>query len=67
MVLVVAMLLLTLLGLTLYLYVAGAFSTFYLKPYRFAAYILLLLFAMTLGIGLIQHSSDGCCPLLQEK
>jgi hypothetical protein len=67
MVLVVAIFFLTLVGLTLYLYVAGAFNTISLRPFRFAAYILLLLFAMTLGIGLIQHSSDGCCPLLQEK
>ena len=67
MVLVVAMFLLMLVGLTLYLYVAGAFHTTYLRPFRFAAYILLLLFAMTLGVGLIQHSSNGCCPPLQEK
>lgn len=66
MALVVAIFLLTLVG-TLYLYVAGAFHSISLRPFRFAAYILLLLFAMTLGIGLIQHSSDGCCPLLQEK
>lgn len=67
MVLVVAMLLLTVVGFCLYLYVAGAFHTIYLRPFRFAAYVLLLLFAMTLGIGLIQHSSNGCCPPLQEK
>jgi hypothetical protein len=67
MVFVVAMFSLTLMGLTLYLYVAGAFHTIHLRPFRFAAYILLLLFAMTLGIGLIQHSSDGCCLPLQEK
>ena len=60
MVLVVAMLLLTLLGLTLYLYVAGAFHNFYLRPFRFAVYILLLICAMTLGIGLIQHSYGDC-------
>jgi hypothetical protein len=67
MVLIVAMFLLTLVGLTLYLYVAGAFHIIHLRPFRFAAYILMLLFAMTLGIGLIQHSSDGCCLPLQEK
>ena len=67
MVLVVAIFFLTLVGLALYLYVAGAFNAICLKPFRFAAYILLLLFAMTLGIGLIQHSSNGCCPPLQEK
>ncbi|MEP6959422.1 MAG: hypothetical protein ABI980_11895 [Nitrospirota bacterium] len=67
MVLIVAMFLLTLVGVTLYLYVAGAFHTIHLRPFRFAAYVLLLLVAMTVGIGLIQHSSDGCCPPLQEK
>lgn len=67
MVLIVAMLLLTLVGLTLYLYVGGAFPTFYLKPFRFAVYVLLLICAMTLGVGLIQHSSNTCCPPLQEK
>ena len=57
-----AMFALTLLGLTLYLYVAGALHTFYLRPFRFAVYILMLICAMTLGIGLIQHSQTDPLP-----
>jgi len=64
MVLIVALLFLTLVGLTLYLCVAGAFRTFRLRPFRFAVYILLLICAMTLGIGLIQHSYGDCCAPL---
>jgi predicted membrane channel-forming protein YqfA (hemolysin III family) len=47
---------LTLAGAILYLYVSGACQATRLRPFRFAVYILLLIFAMTLGIGLIQQT-----------
>ena len=59
MILVAAMLLL--LELALYLYVSGVFHTSYQRSFRFAFYILLLFFALTVGIGLIQHFYEGCC------
>ena len=62
MILVAAMLLL--LELALYLYVSGVFHKSYLRLFRFAFYILLLLFALTVGVGLIQHFYEGCCAPL---
>ena len=53
MILVAAMILLVSMGLALYLYVSGV------RPSRFAFYILLLFFALTVGIGLIQHFYEG--------
>jgi hypothetical protein len=47
---------LTLVGAILYLYVSGACQAPRLRPLRFAVYILLLICAMTIGIGLIQHT-----------
>lgn len=53
MILVAAMFLLAPVGLALYLYVSGV------RPFRFVFYILLLFFALTVGIGLFQHSYEG--------
>ena len=53
MILVAAMFLLALVELSLYLYVSGVFHTSYLRSFRFAFSILLLFFALTVGIGLI--------------
>ncbi len=65
MVLFVAMFALTVVGFALYLRMTGALRTPGLRPFRFAVYILLLICAMTVGIGLIQLSYGGCCaPLL---
>ena len=63
-ILVAAMFLLVLVELSLYLYVSGVFHTSYLRSFRFAFYILLLFFALTVGIGLIQHFYEGCCASL---
>ena len=64
MILVAAMLQLLLVELALYLYVSGVFHTSYQRSYRFAFYILVLSFALTVGIGLIQHFYEGCCVSL---
>ena len=53
MILVAAMFLLVLVELSLYLYVSGVFHTSYLRSFQFAFSILLLFFALTVGIGLI--------------
>ncbi|MEP6936240.1 MAG: hypothetical protein ABI988_20245 [Nitrospirota bacterium] len=49
-----------LVGMVLYLYVAGALHTFALRPFRVAVYIAVLFLAMTAWIGFIQNSSKGC-------
>jgi hypothetical protein len=43
-------------GAILYLYVSGACQVPHMRPFRFAVYVLLLICAMTLGIGIIQES-----------
>ena len=53
MILVASMFLLAPVGVALYLYVSGV------RPFRFVFYILLLFFALTVGIGLIQYSYEG--------
>jgi hypothetical protein len=58
MILVAGMFLLTLIVLALYLYVSGVFNTSYRRAFQFVFYILLVLFALTIGIG-IQHSYQG--------
>ena len=58
MILVTAMFLLVLVLLTLYLYVSGVFNRSYLRAFQFAFYILLVCFAVTIGIG-IQHFYEG--------
>ena len=55
---------LTLVGLVLYLYVAGALHAFHLRPFRLTMYILALMCAMSVGIELIRYSAEGCCPPL---
>ena len=65
MILVAAMFLLAPVGLALYLYVNGVFHTSYLRSFWFAFSILLFFFALTVGIGLIQHFYEGCCAPLQ--
>ena len=47
---------LTLVGVILYLYVSGACQVPHMRPFRFAVYLLFLICAMTLGIGLIQQN-----------
>jgi hypothetical protein len=54
--LVAAMFLLTLAVLALYLYVSGVFTN--RRAFQFAFCILLVFFALTIGIG-IQHSYQG--------
>ena len=58
MILVAAMFLLALVLVSLYLYVHGVFNTSYRRAFQFAFYILLVCFALTIGIG-IQHSYPG--------
>ena len=58
MILVTGMFLLALVLLALYLYVSGVFDTSSLRTFQFAFYILLVFFALTIGIG-IQHSYEG--------
>jgi uncharacterized membrane protein len=53
---VAAMFLLTLVVLALYLYVSGVFTN--RRAFQFAFCILLVFFALTIGIG-IQHSYQG--------
>jgi hypothetical protein len=55
MILVTAMFLLTLVLLALYLYVSGAFTN--RRAFQFGFYILLVFFALTIGIGI--HSYQG--------
>ncbi|MEP6960356.1 MAG: hypothetical protein ABI980_16645 [Nitrospirota bacterium] len=47
---------LTIVGAILYLYVSGACQVPHMRPFRVAVYILFLICAMTLGIGLIQQT-----------
>lgn len=61
-----AMFVLTVIGFVLYLHMSGALQTPNLRPFRFAVYILLLICAMTVGIGLIQHSYGSCCSPLES-
>ena len=49
-------------GLAFYLYVAGALSTFHLKPFRLVVYLLVFACAMTVGIGLIHNSPTHLRP-----
>jgi hypothetical protein len=42
----------------LYLYVSGVFNTSYLRVFQVAFSILLVIFALTIGIG-IQHFYEG--------
>jgi uncharacterized membrane protein len=53
--LVAAMFLLTLVVLALYLYVSGVFTN--RRAFQFGFYILLVFFALTIGIGI--HSCQG--------
>jgi hypothetical protein len=46
---------LTVVGAILYLYISGACQVPQMRPFRFGVYILFLICAMTLGIGLIQQ------------
>ena len=55
MILVAAMFLLTLVILVLYLYVSGVFTN--RRAFQFGFYILLVCFALTIGIGI--HSCQG--------
>jgi len=55
MILVTAMFLLTLVFLALYLYVSGVFTN--RRAVQFGFYILLVFFALTIGIGI--HSYQG--------
>lgn len=64
MVLFVAMFVLTVVGFVIYLTMAGAFQALHVRPFRIAVYILLLISAMTLGVKLIQHSSESCEAVL---
>jgi hypothetical protein len=47
---------LTIMGAIAYLYVSGACQVPHMRPFRFAVYLLVLICAMTLGIGLIQDT-----------
>jgi hypothetical protein len=62
MILFVSMFGLTVVGLILYLYVAGALQAFHLRPFRLTMYLLVLMCAMSVGIELIRYSAEGCCP-----
>ena len=53
MILVTTIFFIVLVSLTLYLYVAGVFHTSPLGAFRFAVYMLLLFFALTMGIGIV--------------
>lgn len=48
--------------IVLALYVFGVFSTPYLEAFRFAFYLLLVLFALTVGFGLLDHPYEGYDP-----
>ncbi len=56
---VAAMFLLALVVVALYLYVSGVFNPSYLGAFRFAFYILLVILALTAGIGLQQLPYEG--------
>lgn len=47
------------------LYVFGIFSTPYLEAFRFAFYLLLVLFALTVGIGLMEGRHEGYDPTVR--
>lgn len=55
--------LLVLVSLALYLYGAGVFNTPYLRTFQFAFYILLVFFALTIGISIFFHDRPAT-PLL---
>lgn len=40
-----------LVSLAIYLYMSGVFNTSYLRAFQFAFYILLIFFALTIGMG----------------
>jgi hypothetical protein len=48
--------------IVLALYVLGVFSTPYLEAFRFAFYLLLVLFALTVAIGLMDQPQEGYDP-----
>jgi hypothetical protein len=47
------------------LYVFGLFSTPYLEAVRFAFYLLLVIFALTVGIGLMDSPDKGYDPTVR--
>ena len=49
-----------LVGMVLYLYVAGALQTFALRPFRVAVYIAVFFLSMTAWIVFMQNSSTSC-------
>jgi hypothetical protein len=53
MILVTTIFFFVLVSLTLYLYVAGVFHSSPLSAFRFAVYMLLLFFALTMGINIV--------------
>ncbi|TMQ23837.1 MAG: hypothetical protein E6K65_17995 [Nitrospirae bacterium] len=63
MILVTAMFLLTLVLLALYLYVSGVFTN--RRAFQFGFYILLVFFALTIGIGI--HSYQGTTSRQQPR
>ena len=48
--------------IVLALYVFGVFATSYLEAFRFAFYLVLLLFVLTLGFALINPEQQGYDP-----
>ena len=55
----VAAMLVLVLMVSLYLYVSGVFNRSHLGAFRFIFYLLVVLFALTVGIGLMQHPYEG--------
>lgn len=51
--------------IVLALYVFGVFSTPYLEAVRFAFYLLLVLLAITVGIGIMDHPNEGYDPTVR--
>jgi hypothetical protein len=51
--------------IVLALYVFGVFSTPYLEALRFAFYLLLVLFVITVGIGLMDNPNKGYDPTVR--
>jgi hypothetical protein len=51
--------------IVLALYVFGIFSTPYFEAFRFAFYLLLVLFALTVGIGIMQQPYEGYDPTVR--
>jgi hypothetical protein len=47
------------------LYVFGIFSTPYVEAFRFAFYFLLVMLALTIGIGLMQQPNQGYDPTVR--